>query len=674
MSRHSRETLRTLFVGVLVLALSTSPASAAVLAGSPEPGAAPAPAAISTVEMNENVSVWQFAPFPLRAAPSTQGTAIDNRKTVELNDGEGSLPLQKGKLSVYGQDEQLGLEFQDRMGFVTDQFDNESVDLVVAKLEPGSGFGGDDMSAASLYDTVNDLTTGEANDNATFYENEVTLDSEGNWVGDYDPDGPGQYVIMLARPDTGEGLNVTDGDLVVDGEATIIGVETAVVQAAAGTITDEPDAVVRGDNATFDVRANLGASETNHTVVLYRESQFNGSTVEVTVEGDLGDISSENVTVEDSLDYVHGSVSADQPVSVAGTTVGDGGDADVVSIAGLPEFVDAGAGETPPASGGSALNASVAAVADAGDEATLTVETLDDWTTGTYRYLYVAQGKTADEVSTATGTLQVTASTGDGGDGSGGDGPGGGGGGGGASGGGGGGGGAGPTLPPAISQRSAAIDPGTSVFETSFPSASAFAQFRIQFQPGTGGRVTIAEFASTPQFTGRLDGHSVVGVVNIDVPFGADEEPATMQATIRRSTLQQMGASPSALRIVHYDDGTGDWETLDTTVVREGADTVVVEATTPGFSIFAVTVAQTGTPTATPAEPAPTTAAAASPADEPTATPAEPAPTTAAAASPVQQPPSERGGLDPLPILVGLVLVAAALLAAYIIQEGDVGR
>ncbi len=238
--------------------------------------------------------------------------------------------------------------------------------------------------------------------------------------------------------------------------------------------------------------------------------------------------------------------------------------------------------------------------------------------------------------------------------------------GGGSSGGGGGGGaGAGPSFPPAVTKSSANIDPGTSSVGVTFPSQSSFERFHIQFQKGTDGRVTVSELRSTPDFAGPTRGQSTIAVADVEVPRSATDAEATVTATLRTKGLPD-GVTPSSLRIEHFDAEAGDWETLETSVVNEGPDRLVIRANTPGFSLFAVTVARddettVGTPVG---QETPGGETAAPPSNTDTAAPED-------ATSPVaSSTPTEQSGLDPVPVVLGLVLVASVLTAAYIIRRG----
>lgn len=78
-----------------------------------------------------------------------------------------------------------------------------------------------------------------------------------------------------------------------------------------------------------------------------------------------------------------------------------------------------------------------------------------------------------------------------------------------------------------------------------------------------------------------------VAAYRIDVPDGVENSSATIRLRVSRDRLDELDAEPTDLRVSRFADG--DWRRLDTTVVAEDDEGVVLEAWTPGFSYFAVT-------------------------------------------------------------------------------------
>lgn len=118
------------------------------------------------------------------------------------------------------------------------------------------------------------------------------------------------------------------------------------------------------------------------------------------------------------------------------------------------------------------------------------------------------------------------------------------------------------------------------------------------------GEVTVEDLSGVPQEFDR-PAESTLQVVAIDVPDAVRDDPAVVEFRVDASAVEDADASLEDLTVVHYNDDVGAWDTLDTEVVETDGDTVVLAATTPGFSTFAVTAPEgstgptDGTPTGT---------------------------------------------------------------------------
>ena len=97
--------------------------------------------------------------------------------------------------------------------------------------------------------------------------------------------------------------------------------------------------------------------------------------------------------------------------------------------------------------------------------------------------------------------------------------------------------------------------------------------------------VEVAESETIPETASEPAG-SVRAVIEIDVGTRAESEPATIEFAL---TTEEFEAEPTDIVMQRYDEGTGNWSELETSVVEATDDTVRFEAGTPGFSLFAVT-------------------------------------------------------------------------------------
>jgi PGF-pre-PGF domain-containing protein len=243
----------------------------------------------------------------------------------------------------------------------------------------------------------------------------------------------------------------------------------------------------------------------------------------------------------------------------------------------------------------------------------------------------------------------------------------------------------------------------------------------IEFDVEVDGNVSSETVAneSVADITGEHPENETVGATNITVPAEQEDVDATMRLTVTRSAIPQ-DVSPSELAIEHYDEDAAGWETLPTSVASTTTDTVVLEARTPGFSVFAVTIqggeeaddgddggggggggsretpnptstkSQTPNPTSTksqtpthdetPTESTTDTPVVTSPAQTPTETDA-PATTHTSTSTETDAPttthtstPTETDGLDPvsgLVIAVIVVVAVAALLYRRYVSESE---
>ncbi|MDB9249357.1 PGF-pre-PGF domain-containing protein [Halorubrum ezzemoulense] len=108
----------------------------------------------------------------------------------------------------------------------------------------------------------------------------------------------------------------------------------------------------------------------------------------------------------------------------------------------------------------------------------------------------------------------------------------------------------------------------------------------IDFKSDVEGTVNVTTRESEPADVEPPSG-TAVQVSEITVPEDARNSPATIRMTVDTARLEEHDATAEELRVERFSDGT--WESLETTVVDAGNDRVVLEAETPGFSMFAVT-------------------------------------------------------------------------------------
>ena len=105
----------------------------------------------------------------------------------------------------------------------------------------------------------------------------------------------------------------------------------------------------------------------------------------------------------------------------------------------------------------------------------------------------------------------------------------------------------------------------------------------VRFGDDVDGDVTVTEL--DPADGAGAPGTSAA-TVDIAVPSGSETSPATVRSRVSADRLAAIDADASELRIHRLVDG--DWEALETRAVEETSTGAILEAETPGFSLFAV--------------------------------------------------------------------------------------
>jgi hypothetical protein len=414
----------SVLVALLCLTVATGPVAVGGVAAvdadpDPSPTASTGPgvaAAVSTVNVTDNVSIWDRASLPFRIDDADVATTIPTGAvTVEYApENTGQIDARRTATAVYRLDT-ANASFESVTGAGTNEFAGEDAQLVVARVNDAASDSlgptfGSFGALGSLVDPETDRF------NATYTVADAgTVGSNGGLDTTVTFDRPGNYVAFLA---TGGNFSATDGDLSVEGPGTVVGVDTAVVERAAATVTDVTTRVEPGTNASVTVDPEV--TGTNVSVVLYHERTWVNSRTHVTVtERVSSSTDSPNLTIGHSIAEVNGHTAVAEPVRVAGTTYGDGR----LSRATASELIDllanrnesaAGGPETTVIGDGTRLDASVVAERNVSGETTVEVPTRGNWTEGSYRWLVTTGGDRTTTLRTATGTLTVASDSGGG--------------------------------------------------------------------------------------------------------------------------------------------------------------------------------------------------------------------------------------------------------------------
>jgi len=608
-----------------------------------------------TVKETPNVDVWEFAGEPLRADTSNADTVVDipsSLSAVNKSDNTEQTvrtthPRNRG---VFTAGTTVDFTFRSTSAAPTPNatlnLTSDTTQVHVARLE--EDLSEDNVDNANRPDTLGELrdnlTNENVNQNASFRNitGQVNLANVNAtpFSFDYTFDESGMYAVMVSRHEAGQqGFNVTDedrdnfGNISVESNVLIGAVEGVAVQETQATVNNEPSDPAPGDSLTFDVSSGLSGSNINHSVVVYKESTFTGSSVSAGYPGtnsidESTSLSEFNYTW--SIGTVNGVSNISDEVSVLGrTATTDGmlnqrGPTDVTDI--VSEIADElNTSEPEGDTGDTTLNASMTAQIDNSDTE-ITVETFGNWTEGDYRYIYVAStGENSQEFSTTNGTINLAAETNNNNNNNNNNnknndlGGGGGGGGGGAGGGGGGGGGDGDDGPPTIEQVESTLNlvepsttsrtevadddpdtPGTQVTPQETQTVR-----RISFNTdGLSGNVDVTEYNEPPQTvrdqvaasvaaTDATSGtSSSVNVLSVTDITPDNEAAAESSATVTFSVPASAVDNPQQLTVFKetydFEQQETTWSRLETSTEEVTDEEITVDAQTDSFSLFAV--------------------------------------------------------------------------------------
>lgn len=387
-----------------------------------------------TVEIEDNVTVWERAALPLRADTEAGATVVDSHRVrVSAEDGE---PTLRSDLAIFDEGSSVDVTFSDVDGADTSSLANESVSVLVGHTDDRrSSSTGESTVPTGVEDArhlLEEVDRSQGEDGPDFERDSIELDERGEGTFELDAEDPGHYSVVFVhgtvfeREESGGSVSLAD-----DPNGTIVGVEIIPVQSDQSTV-DVPEGIEPGEDATFDVGAfEDGGVEggVSHSVVLYDEATFTGPNattwLNVTSEVDE-EFSGENLIVEHTIAELNGVVDVETGVdgSELAPNLRESGTIPVEAILEGAAPVTGLDGLETEVAGDVSLDASAVVVTGANASERLTVETFGNWTDGEYRYVHVAtRAGSSGSFETSTGTVSVATSAEDGSDGGPGPGP-----------------------------------------------------------------------------------------------------------------------------------------------------------------------------------------------------------------------------------------------------------
>jgi len=362
-----------------------------------------------SVSVTENVDVWERSPLTLRTTSEGPTTIVAPRTFINVESAAtGDLPLNKRTATIHERNESINMSFEPRIGAGTRALAGDEAQLLAVKLDEAPTTEGANTSdiPGSLRDVLannSNITSSELLDDA---EGVGAISDEGELNASYTPESGGVYAFALVTVDSGEeGLSVSDGNVSVNGNVTVVGVEQAVVQDNASTVEPTQNPVNPGDNVTLDVATEIEDENVTHAVVLVKQGELQQQSSTVTVSGELNEsFSQDQITVENSFDNVSGVATVDDNISIAGVNLSTNQSIPAIGVQGLFGTV---VSEAESDADGEVIHAS-ATVVSADSDANVTVETLDSWPNGAYQYVHVAVGTESGTINSDTGTVAIS--------------------------------------------------------------------------------------------------------------------------------------------------------------------------------------------------------------------------------------------------------------------------
>lgn len=350
--------------------------------------------------------VWTRSPLPLRINASEAATAVPNLQ-VFLSTGDGDVGVNKPYVGVHEVGTPVSLSFADVTGAKTDRFAGERAQLVVLRSEDGGGAGADlaDFDVDADAGTV-DLGSSAAS--VVAVRDVGRLDGDGDLSGvEFTPTAAGRYVFLLATVEDGDGFEATgDGNVSVglfNDSVTIVGVDAAPVQTARSTVATQSGTVAAGDDVTATVAAGFDAANVTHAVAVYDEATYIDQEAYVASNG----------TVEWSFAGFEGVSRVDGRATLFGRSLAGGRVAGTFGLSGLIERVANGTpvgGAEDVVLADTLVDGSATVVAGRPADDTVAVETLANFSAGTYRVVHVAVAANGDAVATDATTVEIAAS------------------------------------------------------------------------------------------------------------------------------------------------------------------------------------------------------------------------------------------------------------------------
>lgn len=406
--------VRRLGLVVLCVFVGVAVAATAVSAGEPDDD--------ELVEIDENVSVWIESTYALTLKQPDETTAMTGplitsqpTRTITAEtaggtaiDGQPTPPA----ASMLDGDSLLQFDFSDERGADTEQFAGTNSSLIVAELDSPADPAVDGAAELSAVRAAELLAADNRTDRASF-DTQFTdddsrdmrvIDGGGSFASYYGlaaEDEGGLYALYHLKTADGA-ISATDGSLSVDGEVTVLGIETVAVHDGASTADTDAEHEL-GESIEFAVAAD--GQSVDHTVAVFNESAVADEQLTQTTDEAIDtDVNPAAITVTESAAIT--GVADTEPATVFGATLDDSVAHQTTDVGVLASYLST----ADPDNEGPAGSITARQGVDGSEQ--LAVETLDSWDSGSYTYIHIATAADGTTMSTSGSLALVDPETG----------------------------------------------------------------------------------------------------------------------------------------------------------------------------------------------------------------------------------------------------------------------
>ncbi|GAB6878821.1 hypothetical protein JCM17823_10950 [Halorubrum gandharaense] len=378
-----------------------------------------------SISAGENITVWErsvLRPGSIDRS-SAETTVMDQEVRVDGPISERQ--INDDEIGVFGPEQDVNYELRSGTGADTEQFENETLQVLVVKADSNdanlSEFTDGNSTTPSTIDELTELLTSEDLPvDVTFdtFETEA-VDEDGDVDATYELDGSGAYAFIGLVGDPVE-VSEDSSSVTVTGETTVISADTILAHDSQSTFTPDSE-YAAGENVTLDVDAQLSGENVSHAVLLFDEEEYQQQSTVINVDGELDEeLRSEDITINTGFAGANGIANVDADATVMGISFADrrlAGEIDVNESSerffgfrnAALDRVNVSAGDPVTIEEGEfVLNASITAVGNAGQSSEITVETLENWSTGDYAAVHVAADQETNEFSTSREDVTIT--------------------------------------------------------------------------------------------------------------------------------------------------------------------------------------------------------------------------------------------------------------------------